>query len=205
MRVGIICNGLMEDFPFHRDILDKCDLVICADGGVNHCVNLKIQPSYVIGDLDSADEKILYKFLKKGTVVIKDTDQNKTDLELAIELAKEHKASELVITGAISTRFDHTLGNVMMLARLNIKARIIDSRNEIYFVTKRIELEGKKGEILSVIPLGETEGITYTGLKWGLKDCKTKFGWIGVCNEFTSNKATIAVKKGKLLVMKARD
>ena len=203
MKAAIICNGLMKEFK--KEWLKGVDLIIAADGGSNHCKKYKITPHYIVGDMDSVTENVLLGFLKKvKTIVIKDTDQNKTDLQLAIELAKEHKATEYVILGAISTRIDHTIANLYCLDRIK-KGKIIDEKNEVFFVRKSIELKGKKGQTVSVIALSDVKGLTYEGLKWGVKNRDVKNRWSGICNVMLKNKAKVSLKKGKILVMKTRD
>lgn len=62
--IGIICNGTLNDKDFHKSILKKADLIICADGGANNADKLGVVPDYVIGDMDSAEKDILDKLSK---------------------------------------------------------------------------------------------------------------------------------------------
>ena len=204
MKAAIIANGQLTNYEFHKRVLKKVDVIIAADGGSNHCKKLKIIPNYIIGDLDSVDEKTLLYFLKKGVIVIKDTDQNKTDLQLAIDLAKEIKTKEFILLGVISTGIDHTLANILCLQKLK-NAKIIDDKNEIFYVNNKIEITGKKGQIISVISLTDVSGLTYSGLKWNVNNAFTKWGWSGIRNVMTGRKASIKLKKGDILVIKSGD
>lgn len=208
MKILIIANGTINDLDFYKDLITKSDLLVCADGGLNHCESLEITPDYLIGDFDSVSEQLLqiYKDNDK-TKVIFDPDQNKTDLELAIELCHTLDPVEINIVGAIGSRMDHTLGNILCLNRINkgIKAKIINENNEIELIQDICELEGEKDDIVSIIPLNLVSGLSYTGLKWGVEDKQVDIGWLGICNKLSENKASVKLNSGKLLIIKSKD
>ena len=207
--IGIICNGTLNDKDFHKSILKKADLIICADGGANNADKLGVVPDYVIGDMDSAEKDILDKLSKQqNTKIILDLNQDKTDTELAIELAESFNPKEIMLLCAIGTRIDHTIANVLCLDRVKkgINVKIIDNKNEIILIdSSSLDVFGKKGDIISIIPLTDVKGLTYDGLKWGVDDKNVKFNWFGICNQLTSQKGSVSVKKGKLIIIKAKD
>ena len=207
--IGIICNGTLNDKDFHKSILKKADLIICADGGANNADKLGVVPDYVIGDMDSAEKDILDKLSKQqNTKIILDLNQDKTDTELAIELAESFNPKEIMLLCAIGTRIDHTIANVLCLDRVKkgINVKIIDNKNEIILIdSSSLDVFGKKGDIISIIPLTDVKGLTYDGLKWGVDDKNVKFNWFGICNQLTSQKGSVSVKKGKLVIIKAKD
>lgn len=109
---------------------------------------------------------------------------------------------------AIGTRIDHTIANVLCLDRVKkgINVKIIDNKNEIILIdSSSLDVFGKKGDIISIIPLTDVKGLTYDGLKWGVDDKNVKFNWFGICNQLTSQKGSVSVKKGKLIIIKAKD
>jgi len=188
-----------------KKILATADCIIAADGGANSCLKLGFTPNFVIGDFDSVSKKTLDKLKKnKITQVIYDPDQNKTDLELAIEILNKIKPHESIILGALGNRFDHTLANMIVMDKVDkkIKTKIIADNHEIFLVDKKIMLTGKIGEIISIIPLTKVTGLTYTGLKWPLKNAKFNWGWIGIRNQLIKTRATISLTSGKILVIK---
>jgi len=208
MKILIIANGTIKDLDFHKNLVNKSDLVVCADGGLNHCENLEIVPDYLIGDFDSVEENLLQKYKdNEKTKVIFDPDQDKTDLELAIELCHTLDPVEINIIGAIGSRMDHTLGNILCLDKINkkIKAKIINENNVIELIYDVCELEGQKDDIVSIIPLNLVSGLTYSGLKWGVEDKQVDLGWLGICNKLTSNKGSVKLNSGKVLIIKSRD
>lgn len=190
-----------------KAVLCAAEFVIAADGGANSCVRLNRAPDIVIGDLDSVDKKVLMRLEKnKRTKIIYDPDQNKTDLELAIKILNKLRPREVIILGALGNRFDHVLANMIVLDKINkeIKFKIVAPNHEIFFVTKKIDLVGQPGDIISAVPLTPVKGLTYVGLKWNLKDRSLPWGWIGVRNVLVGKHARITLKSGKILIIKTK-
>lgn len=206
-KIAIIANGKIKNNDFHKEILQDFDIIICADGGANRAKKLDIIPDYIIGDLDSIKTSVFY-FYKNipKTKIIKDTNQNKTDLEHAIKLAETLNPTNITIFGAIGNRIDHTLTNIYCLDRIkrHIKAEIIEEKVIIQLAKKSLELTGEKNDIISVIPLSDVNNLNYTGLKWDVKNLNTKIGWFGISNTFISKKARIEFSDGKVLIIRWR-
>ena len=199
MNILIVANGAIKNRNFYKKIIKKANIIIAADGGADNCIKLGVSPNYIIGDLDSISNKSKEKFKK---LVIHDNNQNTTDLEKAIVLAKKLGCKNLTIIGAIGSRIDHTLSNIITLFKTKIPSRIIDESNKIFAVEKEIEIKGRKGDIVSIIPISRIEGLTYDGLKWRVKNKNVDSGWTGTSNIMTGSKATISLKSGKIIVIK---
>ncbi|QEK12003.1 thiamine diphosphokinase [Crassaminicella thermophila] len=211
MKFIVVSNGNICDFSLIRKVIDKDAIIICADGGARYLFKMNILPHVIIGDLDSLDEE-LKDFFKKKNVDFYKFPQKKdyTDTELAIEYALSKGATEIIFLGAIGSRMDHTIANITLLLPLvkkGIKAKVIDDYNEIVIVNKDLKIKGEIGEILSIIPISEkVEGITLKGLEYPLNDATISMGeTIGISNRFIETQAKISIKKGNILVIKARD
>lgn len=206
MIIAIVANGELKDRMFYEKYLNNVDIIICADGGANKLSKWGIAPDYIIGDMDSVKKDILDR-LKKHIKVIFDTDQDKTDMERAINLANSLKPEEIMIFGAIGDNIDHTLANLICLTKIRegTVARILDEKNEVWLVKDCLEIKGEKNDIISIIPLTDVKGLSYQGLKWGLDNCDVSFGWFGIRNRMIARKCKISLKKGKLVVMKVKE
>jgi len=207
-KIAIIANGTINDADFHKDLLKKVDVIICADGGANIAHDLNIVPDFIIGDLDSVKSTVLQYFIELGkTKIKKDTDQKKTDLELALSLAETLDPYEILILGAVGDRIDHTLANILCLTKIksDVKAQIIDNKNIIELVENSSDIVGNKDDIVSVVPLTNVFGLTYNGLKWLVSNKDTKFGWFGISNRLSDSNANISLKEGKLLVIRVNE
>lgn len=112
--------------------------------------------------------------------------------------------------GFIGTRQDHTLTNLLLLkqfAQAEVDAYIVDEHNEIRYTSSENTIYGKKGDLISIIPVtGNLLGITTKGLDYPLNDESLNFGESrGVSNIMVDSKCTITVKSGFGLIIKASD
>ncbi|MCT4606398.1 MAG: thiamine diphosphokinase [Marinisporobacter sp.] len=211
MKCAIIANGNIKYYEEINPLIQKCDYIICADGGARHLLKMDIVPHMIVGDLDSIDEETKIYFEKKDIVFCKfPRKKDYTDMELAIEYALKKGANEIIFLGAIGSRMDHTIANITLLKPLEekgIKGKIIDEHNEIMITGGELEIEGQIGDTVSIIPLSEkVEGITLKGFEYPLKNATVLMGSsIGISNRLMDKKAKIIIKKGKVLVIKARD
>ncbi|MBS3937418.1 MAG: thiamine diphosphokinase [Peptococcaceae bacterium] len=211
MRCVIIANGSMDNYVWGRHEVTSYDLRICADGGARHFLGMELVPDAIIGDLDSLDPVIEEFFIAKGVKFVKFPPQkDSTDMELAVEYALAQGAKEIALLGALGRRLDHSLANILLLvalAKRGVLARIIDEHNEVRVCHESTTIEGRAGELLSVIPLSEkVEQISLEGVKYQLKDATMRLGSsLGVSNEFIASTATITFAAGILLLIKSKD
>ena len=206
-KIAIIANGTIKNKEFHRKSLKDFDIFICADGGANIAKEIQIIPDYIVGDLDSINNSVLHYFEDANkTKIIKDDNLDKTDLELAIELAESLNPLDIAIFGAIGDRIDHTLANIYCLDKIKpeIKAEIIDEKNTIKLIKKDTKILGEKDDIISILPLSDVSKLNYIGLKWNVENLDTKSGWFGISNKMLEDKASINFKDGKILIVKVR-
>jgi len=200
MKALIIANGKASRRSFYVPLIQGADIIIAADGGADNCIRLGIIPDAVVGDMDSISKKAKEKF---KDILHKDPDQDTTDVMKALAFAKKKGADDITLTATLGTRLDHSLANILSIQ--GYPARILDEHNEIFITKRSIALKGKKGEILSIIALAETEHLSYDGLKYPVKNIDVPSGWMGTSNEFTKGKAKVTFSKGLLLIMRARD
>ncbi len=167
---------------------------------------MDIIPDCIIGDLDSITKQTLSHFQEK-TKIINEPDQDKTDLELAIQQAIQNDAEEIIIHCGIGQRLDHTLANLLTLSQIpsNIKGKIITENTTVSLIQNKASIDKKTEETISIIPLEPTEGLTYHGMKWDVTDLTTKAGWFGISNRVEEKQATIQLSKGSLLLIQIKD
>jgi thiamine pyrophosphokinase len=211
MNCIIVASGTLLFTPKIKRLLTEADLVIAADGGATHLKLMDISPHVIIGDMDSIlpDTR---QFFEKNRIPIMPypSRKNQTDTELCIEFALEKGATCITFLGVTGHRLDHTLANIFLLRKLaclGIDARIIDAHNEIYLVMDRLKLKGKKGALLSLVPVSEkVTGVTLTGLEYPLENAVISMGSsLGISNSFIESQVTISISTGILLVTKSRD
>jgi len=208
MEVTVVTNGHIENLDILKSIIKNSDYVICADGAAKYLMNLNIYPNLLVGDLDSISSDTL-QWIENSEVNIKKfpIKKNMTDTELAIEFALEQSPSRITIVGAVGSRMDHSLGNIMLLykiLKMGTAARIINEVNDITITDSALEVEGRVGQTISIIPIGgDVRGVTLEGLEYPLINHNINMGnSLGISNRFIKENATISVKEGLLLVIK---
>lgn len=210
-RIVIIANGDLENPGFFKSLLRPDDYIICANGGSRHAKTLGLIPDLIIGDLDSVDPQVLLKAADiKPEVISYPVAKDHSDLELAVEYAVKLKPAEILIIGALGgSRVDHSLFNLMLLKlplASQIPARIIDQNQELFMILDQLEVEGQRGEQLSLFPLtADVEGVTTTGLKYPLDNETLQFASSrGLSNEMLGTRASVSISRGILLVIKTK-
>ncbi len=211
MKAVIVCNGSIKDYDDIRKFFDKADFIISVDGGARHLRKLGIKPDVLLGDFDSADKEDIVYFQNQGiNAETFPVEKDMTDSELAMERALEKGADEVIFIGAVGTRFDHSMANILLLKKLldrKVSAYIADEHNRIYMFDSTFSLQRQEGYKLSLIPVSNrVTGVTTIGLKYPLSNATMHLGtsW-GVSNEFNEDTATVIIDEGILLVCLSRD
>ena len=206
-KAVIFVNGDLADPSRIKKHIDKRTLIIAADGGAAHALALGITPHVVIGDFDSISAKMRRALKKRGVQLIKHPrDKVHTDSGLALTLAKERGCREILITGIRGTNTDHFLGNLFLLAKkkfVSSRITIVEGREEMIVVRKKVRIEGKKEDTISLIAHGgRARGITTKGLFYPLKNALIRAGSSrGIRNHMTGRNAEISVRSGALLII----
>lgn len=203
--VLVIANGVIEDKEWLRLYLGKGTAVIAADGGGNHLAALGVRPDVVVGDLDSLDWQQWEPWEKAGTkMVVHPAEKNETDLELALLYAVQNYAGEIKVLGALGGRLDQMMANIFLLAHPALTGRqvtLVEPTQQAWLVRGKTEVTGKKGDRVSLIPLGGDVKIGRTiGLKWKLKDETLRLGPArGISNVMLSETAVVEIDDGIVL------
>ncbi len=207
MRAIIIANGQIRDNDFYRSLIAPTDLVICADGGASNALALGMQPQIVIGDLDSLDGNLKAQLDAEGCQILTHpARKDETDLELALRYAIDRGVDEILILGALGSRIDQTLANVLLLTlpeMRSVKIRILDGRQEVFLIRNEALVEGQVGDTLSLLPLTEqVTGIYTEGLEYPLENDTLYLGPSrGISNVLTSSQARVRIGQGLLLAV----
>jgi len=207
MRAIIIANGQIRDNDFYRSLIAPTDLVICADGGASNALALGMQPQIVIGDLDSLDGNLKAQLDAEGCQILTHpARKDETDLELALRYAIDRGVDEILILGALGSRIDQTLANVLLLTlpeMRSVKIRILYGRQEVFLIRNEALVEGQVGDTLSLLPLTEqVTGIYTEGLEYPLENDTLYLGPSrGISNVLTSSQARVRIGQGLLLAV----
>jgi thiamine pyrophosphokinase len=206
-RAVIFANGLLGNLEAARQSVHPGDLLIAADGGARHCVSLGLTPDHVIGDFDSLAQAELEELRNMGVTVHQHPARKDfTDLELALRLARDLGADEMLIIGGLGARWDQTLANLLLPAAeafASAHIRLLDGAQEVFLLRagEMVEVRGNPGDTVSLVPLGgDAHGVTTAGLEYPLSSETLLFGATrGVSNLLLGESASVYLAKGLLL------
>lgn len=210
-RVVILAGGEIKDYHWYSNFWQENDYLICADSGVDHAKKLGVVPHLIVGDFDSATPAYLTYFQGLGSEVkTYPAEKNQTDTQIALECALEKRPEKIIFLAATGRRLDHTWSNVLLLTSLigkNLEATLVNEEQELSLIYNYRELEGAKGELISLLPLTPlVKGIRTKGLKYTVLDgIFTLANPYGVSNELSEERATISLEEGILLLIRTRE
>ena len=184
------------------------DLRIAADSGYHTAKALGERLDLLLGDFDSIgalprDEEAEIRRVP--------AEKDYTDTQLAVEIAIERGAEEIILIGGLSGRLDHTLSTLAILEDIHARGLhgyITDGQSRAHYLKSSSTLVARSAyKYLSLIAADEVvKGVEVEGCKYPLKKAtlrrRTQFA---ISNEITGNVAFIAVKKGGVYVIESRD
>lgn len=209
MKAVVFANGVMSQWPPGFELSPENDLIIAADGGFNHCRKWNVIPHIIVGDMDSIRASDMTAH-GHGEIEIQrfPVGKDETDLHLALQVAIDRNASDIVILGALGARWDMTFSNVLILLAPFLRCahvRILESQYEFVCLHgyQKIHLEEKPGHTVSLIPLaGPVKGVRLSGFVFPLHNETLPLGTTrGISNLFKDEKAEIEIMEGHLLVV----
>lgn len=206
MRAVIVANG--DAAPVDRTIAAGADLLIAADGGALLCSRWGLLPQLVVGDLDSLGADHGEDLARRGTrVVAYPSDKDESDTELAVGIALERGAHEIVLLAALGgDRLDHAVANLLLVASPELGGRLSAVRGNTTVRAlhggARLVLAGRAGDLVTLLPVGDARGVVTDGLRYPLNDAPLTAGAArGLSNVIERTPASVAIGGGVLLVI----
>lgn len=209
MRVLIIAGGQKPSKELLESEVEKSDILIAADKGVETFMINGIKADYVLGDFDSIGEE--FKENLQGLNIEKfNPEKDSTDTEIAFLKAIDLGATEIALLGVTGTRLDHVIANLGLLRSAlekGIEAYIIDDNNKIILRNKSTRLRKDFGNFISFQAFGKSvNNFSIEGSKYPLYNHKLLIGdSLCVSNEFIDEYMDISFEEGEVLVIYSRD
>ncbi len=202
-QVLIVANGEWPETFNLEEKLNDFAVIIALDGASNRLVKGGVLPHVIIGDLDSISSSVLEHCKKNGTLVVHDSDQEKSDISKGLRWAHQNYSdSQVYVVGVEIGRYDHHLAAYSALFECNSSAILILNNWKAQRVTstsKQIQIE--PGTIVSLIPFGTVTGVALKGCQYPLNDESLRTGTRGVSNKALETSITVSVKTGDLLLL----
>ena len=190
---------------------EKGDLIIAADAGYLTAKRLGVIPDVVLGDFDTLGEEKIPDGVECLRVPAEKDD---TDTQLAVHIAIERGAEEIVIVGGLSGRIDHTLSTLAILEDLwerkenRVYAILTDGKNRVRFIrSSGTILPRSQYRYFSLIAADElVKGISIDGCKYPMRNGRIsrRRQW-AVSNEITGNCTLIEIKRGGVWIVESMD
>ena len=190
------------------------DLVVAADGGARHARTLGLRIDRWVGDGDSIDAGDLAALAAAGVRVDRvAAAKDASDTELALDVAIEAGARQLVLLGALGgPRTDHALANLGLLRHPGLAGRrlvLYDEHGARLSLLEAVDeprgasLAGRKGDTVSLLPVdGDAQGVTTEHLEYPLRDEPLLVGRTrGLSNVRAAPVASVTLRAGRLLVI----
>jgi thiamine pyrophosphokinase len=194
--------GTLSGIDLHSD-----DLLIAADGGYLHCVEVGLTPDLVLGDFDSMPLAEL-----EGTDcehVELPCEKDDTDILAAVRKGLSCGYDTFHLYCGFSTDVAHSVANLQVLAFLdeNDACGCLHTPDQTtYLLTPSSGfrcLAALAGTRVSVFAFGgPATGVELHGFQWNLTAATITSAFpVGVSNVVTDADAAISVESGRLLVV----
>ena len=173
-----------------RDESSDDTVWIAVDGGLDHALAAGLEPTHLVGDLDSVTEDGLAWAARHADISRHPTDKDQTDTELALALASKFDPERITLVGG-GNRLDHTIAGIGALGSLGLTSvPMLDGwwdgqHLRVIHGPGSATLRLVPGSILSLLALhGPCVRVTLTGTRWELDkfDLEPLVG-MGVSNE----------------------
>jgi thiamine pyrophosphokinase len=179
--------------------------IIAADAGMKHAEGLAVVPELWVGDFDSEPE-----FLPAHLANIArrrfSHEKDKTDGELAIDIALSRGATSLLLAGAFGgMRSDHEflhLSLALRLAEKGIPVKLTSGRQDGYpLMPGDTEFDLPDGTLFSILAFSDLAGLSVRGAKWPLDSVEVEFGSSLTLSNETRGPLAVTLGAGRAMLV----
>lgn len=206
MNTVIFANGEFNTPGLAALRCREAELIIAVDGGLCHCKDVNIQPHILLGDLDSAPNELITRALEDGVNLQRyPTNKDKTDLELALDLACKRGATKVSLFAGLGGRWDMSIANLFLIAAPAydaLRITIYDKQTRVDLIRdgEQLQITATPGSRVSLIPVGDNvEGVTLSGFQYPLTSHTLSFAsTLGISNVLVADEGLITIASGRL-------
>lgn len=183
--------------------------LVAADGGLDHALAAGLEPTVLVGDLDSVTAASLAWAAEHTEVRRHPIDKAATDTELAIAHAASLHPDRLVLVAGQGDRLDHAvaalgaLGSPALAAVRSLEAWWGDDELRVLHAPATHLLEHPVGTTFSVLAMhGPCRAVSLEGARWPLRDHDlAPLVGLGVSNAVAASPVSVTVGEGVLTVV----
>lgn len=206
----VVVTGAFPLAPLAIAAIPAGAVLVAADGGLDHALAAGLEPTILVGDLDSVSAAGLAWCAAHHVDVVRfPVDKAATDTELAVAHAVTMRPGRLLLVAGGGDRIDHAvaalgaLGAPELAGVRSLEAWWGDDELRVLHAPSTIELDHPVGTTFSTIAMhGPCAGVTITGARWRLDDDDlSPLIGRGVSNLVERTPVTITVGAGVLTVV----
>ncbi len=208
MGTVIVAGAPVDDSPAYALAIDAAGFVIAADSGADLCVALGRLPDLFVGDADSVSAHTLARLRESGVEsIFAPTDKDLSDLDLALDAARERGDRDVLVLAAWGGRADHELAVLgSLFDHADLEPRLAEpGRFDAWLLAagarESVTLSAP-GRTFSLMagPLGTVASVD--GARWPLHRVRLEpLSRRGLSNEVAEESAQVTVHDGALLVL----
>lgn len=176
--------------------------ILAADGAATKLRHLHMQPTVIIGDLDSLADELEY-WQQQFVEICHVPDQNSTDFEKCLDYALAHDLKHLLVLGADGGDLDHTLNNWSIIIRYGqrVSMTIANAGQSGVPLYESVQFVVQPQSLVSLIPQPFVR-LSTTGLQWNLHQEILALGIReGARNRALDANVALVLHEGALLVL----
>ncbi len=205
----IIANGAACNDELLGQLLEWSPLVIVLDAAIERVVARYIKVDVLLGDFDRGFNPDAYAKSQYPIEIVHVPDQNKTDLEKAFDYLIARKIPAANVIWATGRRADHTITNLTNIVRYRNSLKIVihDDHSKIFVLPKHFQKWYPAATIISLIPIGQVDGISTQNLVYPLQEESLLIGYRTGSSNAVAEDGIITITHGigDLLLMECID
>ncbi len=198
-RIVLVADGSFPSHEIPLRYLKNSLKIICCDGSAKSVVNAGFTPEAIVGDMDSLDDELAFRFADRIFIV---NEQETNDLTKSVRWCIGKGYDDLVITGATGKREDHTIGNISLLADYSVSVKVMMVTDTGFFIpiNKGTELPSFAGQQISIFSIDCNTEITSSGLKYPLNRTSLTNWWQATLNESLGCSFKLDFESGRVII-----
>ncbi len=203
MSSVILANGR---FPTHQvplSILIGANNIICCDGAVNNLNKYGLEPTAIVGDLDSLSDDLREKYSDR---LFHNSDQQSNDLTKTVNWCIDRGIRAINILAGTGLREDHTLGNIGLLPsynRMGVEVIMITDYGTLVPLLKGDRLTSYKGQKVSIFSFDSSTIFNSRNLLYPIENMRFNELWKGTLNQSVDDWFELAFESGSVVVFRS--
>ena len=174
--------------------------VIAADSGIRHARPLELDVDLWVGDFDSASAIDLHEFASTPREKWP-SDKDKSDGEIALDIAVTRGTDSVVVVGAFGGRTVHATNHLLMAFGMGIDVTMTSGKEEAVPLVGPVSPDWPDGTVFSVLAIDDLTGLTVEGAQWPLKDVSVACGSSWTLSNVVAGRLSTSVKSGRALLL----